>query len=97
MGKADKQDLSKVDGGRDEDLGSVILTFQRNMKLFRVDEYQWVSVFPLMLKGSDLRFYKDKEQTKGFVENILFHNLVHMFQQEFSTKERENTLWLQWK
>lgn len=26
----------------------------------------------------------------------MFHSLIHMFKQEFSTKERENELWLEW-
>lgn len=59
MGKAYTQDSAKFGGGREEDFGSVLLTFQRNLKLFRVDNGQWLSVFPLILKGPALRFYED--------------------------------------
>lgn len=59
MGKAYANESAKFGGHRDEDFGSALLTFQRNLKLYRVDEEQWVSVFPLMLKKRALRFYED--------------------------------------
>lgn len=49
-----------------------------------------------MLKEATLRFYDDHVEKKGPVETILLPSLVQMFKQEFSTKERENELWLEW-
>lgn len=55
-----------------------------------------VSVFTLMLKNTALRFYEDHIEKEGLVDTILFHSLVHIFEQEFCTKERESQLWLEW-
>lgn len=63
--------------------------------MFRLDEEQWVAVFPLMLKKTALRFYKDHVKKKGLVETILFPVLVQLFKQGFSTKERGNELWFE--
>lgn len=79
MGKIYTQESAKLGGVRDEDFGSVLLTFQRHLKLFIVEKDQWVSFFPFMLKGSALRFYEDKVEKKSILENILFHSLITMF------------------
>lgn len=94
IGKAYAEESSKFCGGRDEELGSMLLTFHRNLKLYLVDEEQWVSVIPLMLKQSALCFFEDHIEKKDLVDNFLFHYLVNLFKNEFSTTERENELWL---
>lgn len=95
IGKEYSQDSAKFGDDRDKDFGSTLSTFQRNIKLYRVDEDQWVSVFPLMLKKCASGFYEDQVEKKSLVDTLLFHSLVHLFKHEYSTKERENELWLE--
>lgn len=96
IGKEYAQETSKFEGNRDEDFGSALLTFQQNLKLFRMERRTMGYCYFIDSDEKGVAVLRGSCWEKGSSWNHFPPALVKMFKQEFSNKESENEFWLEW-